>query len=250
MEINMTEKALELLFLPKKNGAAGCTYASAKYFSAGRLMKNPRPGDQIFFGSSKSRYHTGIVYKVDDRYVYTVEGNTNGTDGVVANGGGVFLKRYSRNNGSIYGYGRPAYEILPREEDTPAKDIGVKALVWMRKDTQGRILDLGLGVDRGSLWYQVHTLNGRWLPKVTGFDPSDYFNGYAGNHTPIDAVRIYYMTPKGEPYKQARYAVQTQKNGTRWLPEQVDNSTADGMDGYAGNFGEAVTGFEWRVDSK
>jgi len=61
---------------------------------------------------------------------------------------------------------------------------------------------------------------------------------------------VYYETPAGEGYKQARYAVQTAKSGTDWLPEQVDDSTKNGMDGYAGNFGEAITDFRFRVDDE
>jgi murein L,D-transpeptidase YcbB/YkuD len=42
--------------------------------------------------------------------VYTVEGNTSSESGVVANGGGVFKKKYKLNYTRIYGYGRPNYD--------------------------------------------------------------------------------------------------------------------------------------------
>jgi peptidoglycan hydrolase-like protein with peptidoglycan-binding domain len=54
--------------------------------------------------------HTGLVYAVDSTYVYTVEGNTSSASGVVANGGGVFKKKYKLNYTRIYGYGRPNYD--------------------------------------------------------------------------------------------------------------------------------------------
>ena len=38
--------------------------------------------------------HTGLVYAVDNAYVYTIEGKTSGANGVVANGGGVCKKKY------------------------------------------------------------------------------------------------------------------------------------------------------------
>lgn len=126
----------------------------------------------------------------------------------------------------------------------------VKTDMFLNKNAKGQIIDIGLKVDHGEIWYQVHELKGRWLPQVSGFDPNDFANGYAGNHTPIDAIRVYYNTPKGEPYKQARYAVKTEKSGDRWLPEQVDDYTTKGMDGYAGNLGEAITDFKWRVDNE
>ena len=151
----------------------------------------------------------------------------------------------------FYAQNNKLYFLDGKEPEAPVDELNeVKTDMFLNKNVKGQIIDIGLKVDHGEIWYQVHELGGRWLPQVSGFDPNDFANGYAGNHTPIDAIRVYYNTPKGEPYKQARYAVQTEKSGERRLPEQVDNSTADGMDGYAGNFGEAITGFEWRVDSK
>lgn len=138
-----------------------------------------------------------------------------------------------------------------KEPEAPVDELNeVKTDMFLNKNVKGQIIDIGLKVDHGEIWYQVHELGGRWLPQVSGFDPNDFANGYAGNHTPIDAIRVYYNSPKGEPYKQARYAVQTEKSGTRWLPEQVDDYTTKGMDGYAGNLGEAITGFKWRVDNE
>ena len=138
-----------------------------------------------------------------------------------------------------------------KEPEAPVDELNeVKTDMFLNKNVKGQIIDIGLKVDHGEIWYQEHELRGRWLPQVSGFDPNDFANGYAGNHTPIDAIRVYYNTPKGEPYKQARYAVKTEKSGDRWLPEQVDDYTTKGMDGYAGNLGEAITDFKWRVDDK
>ena len=111
------EKAKELLCQPDKSYGAGCYYSARYYKNNGQFYtQNPKPGDQIFFwNSSKSDVaHTGIVYDVDRTYVYTVEGNTSSTSGVVANGGGVFCKKYKLNYARIYGYGRPKYDV----EDT------------------------------------------------------------------------------------------------------------------------------------
>ena len=107
------EKAKQLLCQPDKSCGAGCLY-SANYFKVlGQFHTvNPKPGDQIFFWNSGKTgvAHTGLVCKVDSRYVYTVEGNTSSATGVVANGGCVAQKQYALGNGRIYGYGRPAYE--------------------------------------------------------------------------------------------------------------------------------------------
>lgn len=89
---------------------AGCEYSMRYYKEANRLYKSPQPGDQIFFGtSSKEVAHTGIVYKVDNKKVYTIEGNTSSASGVIANGGAVESKSYSLSYYKILGYGRPRY---------------------------------------------------------------------------------------------------------------------------------------------
>lgn len=89
---------------------AGCRFSADYYRNAGRFYTNPKVGDQIFFGVKGDESHTGIVYKVDASRVYTIEGNTSGASGVVANGGGVCKKSYALNYSKIVGYGRPRYD--------------------------------------------------------------------------------------------------------------------------------------------
>ena len=98
---------------------AGCTESAQYYKNQKRLFQDPKPGDQIFFWDSKKTCvaHTGIVSKVDSTYVYTIEGNTSGAAEVVANGGGVFEKKYTLNYGRIHGYGRPWYAEEPTVEE-------------------------------------------------------------------------------------------------------------------------------------
>lgn len=103
---------------------AGCVYSKRYYEAQGRFYKkDPKPGDQIFFGSSKSADHTGIVVGVKNGRVYTVEGNTSSAAGVIDNGGGVFEKNYSLNYAKIVGYGRPKYAEDSKSEVTePTKN--------------------------------------------------------------------------------------------------------------------------------
>lgn len=106
------DTALKLLGQPLKSCGAGC-YFSMNYFKQiGCFYTSPKAGDQIFFyNSSRSDIaHTGLVYKVDANYVYTVEGNTSSASGVVANGGAVEKKKYTRGYSRIAGYGRPKYD--------------------------------------------------------------------------------------------------------------------------------------------
>lgn len=108
------------------------------------------------------------------------------------------------------------------------------------------ITDIAIGVDRGSLWYQVHVKGGGWLPAVSGYNINDYNNGYAGNGQVIDAVRVYYNTPADYVaqygYQKAQYRV-SPMNGNYW-PWQYDNETGGGQDGYAGVIGKAIDRFQ------
>lgn len=104
------DTAKKLLNQPFNSAGAGCTYSAQYFKNAGQFhTSKPQPGDQIFYGNAANAYHTGLVYEVDASYVYTVEGNTSGASGVIANGGGVCRKQYRLNASQIYGYGRPAY---------------------------------------------------------------------------------------------------------------------------------------------
>lgn len=103
----------DLLCQTGKIYGAGCGMSASYYKEKGQFHESgPKAGDQIFFWDSKktSVAHTGLVYKVDSSRVYTIEGNTSSTPGVVANGGCVRKKSYSLSYARIYGYGRPAYE--------------------------------------------------------------------------------------------------------------------------------------------
>lgn len=95
-------KALSLLCQPTYSAGAGCEYSYAYYKAKGRVGKTPKLGAQIFFGYSESSlYHTGMVVKFDNTYVYTIEGNSNDK---------VNRCTYLRTNGTIFGYGYPAFD--------------------------------------------------------------------------------------------------------------------------------------------
>lgn len=86
----------------------------AKY---GRLDKLPKEGDEIYFTRNNTIngiYHVGLVTKFDGNWIYTNEGNTSITRGVIPNGGGVFPKKYLYANykDKIF-VGHPQYETRP-----------------------------------------------------------------------------------------------------------------------------------------
>lgn len=108
------------------------------------------------------------------------------------------------------------------------------------------ITDVAIKVNKGSVKYRVHVKGGGWLPYVTGYDWTDYNNGYAGNGKIIDAIEVYYNTPSdivaAHGYQKAQYRV-SPLNGNYW-PWQYDNETGGGQDGYAGVIGKAIDRFQ------
>lgn len=103
---------------------AGCKFAVNYYDAAGRfwprMKADPKPGDQIFFGTADNIRHTGMVVEVGSGKIVTVEGNSNLR---------VRKLTYASNDPNIYGYGRPKYD-----GDTPPDDgmpfVDVKKSAW------------------------------------------------------------------------------------------------------------------------
>jgi GH25 family lysozyme M1 (1,4-beta-N-acetylmuramidase) len=117
------DKAKEMI-----GGWSAYTPTSAQYYkNMGRWRNVPEVGAQIFFQNSTRINHTGIVYKVDDTKVYTIEGNTSSTGGVVVNGGCVAKKTYLKTNTKIAGYGMPKYELAETTKPYLYKGIDVSA---------------------------------------------------------------------------------------------------------------------------
>lgn len=163
------ENALTLLCQPRNGMGAGCTCSARYYKQQGRFhTKNPQPGDQIFFSKDggETSYHTGLVVDVRDGKVYTVEGNTSSTPGVVPNGGMVRDKSYNLSYAKIGGYGRPDFSIIKEDEDV---DIERFKELWteVRKELQDN--DAGEYSAEAREWAVANGL-------ITGGDSAE-FNG-------------------------------------------------------------------------
>lgn len=76
------------------------------------LKANPTVGDIVIFKHNGTFTHTGIVVSVNGDRFSTIEGNTSGASGIIANGGGVCKKSYS--NSSLPGtkFCTPDYSIV------------------------------------------------------------------------------------------------------------------------------------------
>lgn len=100
------------------------TVASCQLYKNKKALDTiPTKGSQVFFtrnGQVSGCHHTGLVYKVDKTYFYTIEGNTSGASGVVSNGGGVAKKKYSISayKGKVL-FGHPKYDKSDKTSDKP-----------------------------------------------------------------------------------------------------------------------------------
>lgn len=106
-----------MLCQPDDSAGAGCSFSALYYRQAGRFYDDPEPGDQIFFTYQVGEVsHTGIVEQVSGGTVVTIEGNSSD---------GVNRRTYQKNSGSIYGYGRPKWDLAADVSDPdtgPAAD--------------------------------------------------------------------------------------------------------------------------------
>lgn len=86
---------------------ASCLNMLEWFERRGQIVKEPRPGDIVFFHYStnaRRTNHVGIVIGIDGKIIRTVEGNTSVSSN--DNGGCVMERRRNKN---IVAYARPKY---------------------------------------------------------------------------------------------------------------------------------------------
>ena len=111
------------------------TYNSvALYKKAGRWSNRASRGDQIFFGGAG---HTGLVEKVENGKVYTIEGNKSDQ-----------VKRcsYTTSDSNIIGYGMPKYSLVGTVMEVMESEADMLPL--LKKGSKGKAvawLQIGLG---------------------------------------------------------------------------------------------------------
>lgn len=175
------EKAKEVLCQPDNSAGAGCSSSMQYYKDKKRFYKTAKIGDQIFFKRGQEIVHTGLVYKISETKVYTIEGNTSSASGVVANGGAVVKKSYDLTSTYIAGYGRPKYgKTITDEKQNSTTKLVVDGL-W-GKDTTVRAQQVfGTPVDgiisNQPLMYKVEnpgllssTFEWKFVPNKKGSD--------------------------------------------------------------------------------
>lgn len=102
--------------IPARSAAAGVKYLAQYFKNIGQFFTTPQPGDLICYKNGQYWQHVGIVEKVENGYIYTIEGNAGTPSGVHR-----FINRLT--NISVWGYCRPKWEVVPVETipDQPAQ---------------------------------------------------------------------------------------------------------------------------------
>lgn len=104
------------------------TVASCQMYQNKKALGTvPKIGSQVFFtrnGRVSGCHHTGLVVGVTATTFTTIEGNTSGASGVVANGGGVAKKTYKTADYAgrvLFGY--PKYDTGGKSIDDIAREV-------------------------------------------------------------------------------------------------------------------------------
>jgi hypothetical protein len=186
---------------------AGCTQDWNWFKSHGQIVNNPQRGDLIFF---KNLSHIGIIEKVENGKVYTIEGNTSNKAELIVNGGTVAKKVYNIGSSYIYGYARPRY----RKSELTIK-VHVADKGWLEEVGLGEIAGttgenrqmeaIILNSNTISLEYRVHVAEKGWLPWVHNGQVA----GTTGENRRIEAMEI-------KSSKQLRVQEHIQDVG--WMP--------------------------------
>lgn len=207
------KRALELLCQPEKSTGAGCGFSMNFYKAHNQFYNSPKEGDQIFFTDGTSIYHTGLVYKVDNSKVYTVEGNTSDVNYVDGNGGKVCKKSYPLGASYIRGYGRPKYDVSSSSStSSDNKDTSEKVI-----DTVKVTADAGLNCRKKATTnsdivtayakgtsLKIYEIDGNWGKTDKGWvclDYTDYKKSNSSNNS---------SSSSSNKYSTGRYEVNTE----------------------------------------
>lgn len=119
------------------------------------LNANPKVGDIVIFYHSGEFTHTGLVIKVSGDQFWTIEGNTSGASGIVANGGGVCQKSYYNSKLPGTKFCTPDYSIVKSINSTASSSSTTVAKNYIEfgdhgdnvKTLQAKLNKLGYKLD-------------------------------------------------------------------------------------------------------
>lgn len=196
--------AMRLLCQPEKSLGAGCKYSKQYYQVKGQFhAKDPKIGDQIFFGTATTVEHTGLVEKVTATQVYTIEGNSENE---------VKRHRYALSNARILGYGRPAYDEAVNEY-TIKKGDTLTAIAKKHSTTVAAITELNNltnpNVIRVGQVLMIPEAESKWIPAVgdiVKFTSGVHYGSANGSVSSrarpgkAEILRIYQLGKSKHPY--------------------------------------------------
>ena len=158
------------------------TMTTSEKFKADKRWHNsnsgytPQAGDIIYFkvGPNKNPIdHVGIVTKVENGKVYTIEGNTRTDRTIERNGVKVANKEYPINSKFIVGYGTPNWDILVDKKVERIKSESVDT-----EQVNFREVSLSLSSRAQKLAQQCEDRLVEYCNehKITATEPSDFKN--------------------------------------------------------------------------
>ena len=144
-----------------------------------KLHSTPQRGDIVIFYRNGTYAHTGIVESVSGSYITTIEGNTSGGSTIVANGGGVFRKKYYVSNLPGTKFCRPDYSIVESEDLTMAQYEELKtAIEGLSKENALLKEQINeLRVKAGYYNYIDNNMPGSYKPTIQKLVNSGYLQG-------------------------------------------------------------------------
>ena len=163
---------------------AGCTFSAQYFKQQGRYDRNPQVGDQVFFQSGGEISHTGIVVKVTDAMITTVEGNS---------GDMVKQNSYRKTNSYIDGYGHPKYDdtdtAVEKSEETVPQPAPTEQKVTVTIELEE--------LKKGSVGGQVKTI--QRIIYVRGINAKIVIDGEFGPITRAGVIELQkVLFPKDE----------------------------------------------------
>lgn len=195
----------------------------------------PKRGDVIYFySSSKGRIgHVGIVYKVDSKKVYTIEGNTSGASALVTNGGSVMKKSYNLTSSYVDGYGSVDYSAAEGGDGLRRGDVG-EAVTLMQKQLlkwdPGCLPEYGADGDFGSETEAAVKAfqQAAGLP-VTGVCDADTAQALKNRQSPEVVITGGSVNVRSGPGTESTKVLGVAHRGDR-LPYQGETRNVDGRD--------------------